>query len=227
MLHNKPNPNLNPNPDPNSKNWQPLSSSRNHLIQHIATVYVFVALFSNLPLLRADQPATQTTELRPIRGAIPQPFWETPWPYLIIGLVVIVGVAIYLIKKVTARQSQPKQPTPFETAMAQLQQARRFMVEKQDKAFSSIVSNTIRQYIEACFSINAPEQTTEEFLAVAAQHPILKQRAIDQLSDFLELCDQVKFAQQSFGDAQREAQYHCAEQFLRESETQIAKTRDI
>ena len=226
MLRNNPNLSPGPNNCPGPRIQHPLPPARNHRIQRIASAYMLIGLFSYLPLLRADQPAAQSAELRPIRGAIPQPFWETPWPYIIIGLVVIVGVAIYVIKRITGGQSQPKQLTPFDTAMAQLQQARKFMIDKQDKAFSSLVSDTIRQYIEARFSINAPEQTTEEFLAVAAQHPVLKQQTVDQLSDFLELCDQVKFAQQSFGDAQREAQYHCAEQFLRASETQIAKTQN-
>ena len=160
----------------------------------------------------------QADDLRPIRGVIARPFWETPWPYVLLGIL-IAGIVLAVILKITVLKPNPlKLPTPYEIALDQLREARALMEAERDKAFSSVVSDAIRQYIEKRFAINAPEQTTEEFLAAAAQHPLFKQQALDQLTQFLELCDQVKFAQQSFGPAQRQAQYTSAEQFLKQSE---------
>jgi len=156
--------------------------------------------------------------LRPIRGAIGRPLWETPLPYIIITALAVISLLAFFYARKRLKKSAPSQPTAYESALAQLQQARTLMQEKKDKAFSSVVSNAIRHYIEKRFAINAPEQTTEEFLAAASQHPLLKGEAFAQLSQFLQLCDVVKFAQQSFGASEREAQYQCAEQFLNESE---------
>lgn len=167
------------------------------------------------------QGSESTDDLRPIRGAIAQPLWETPLPYIIIGVLLLIAIIAWIAKQTLWKKAPPKLPTAYEIAIGQLEQARALMLEKKDKAFSSVVSDAIRQYIEKRFEIKAPEQTTEEFLAAAAQHPLLKGKALDQLSQFLELCDRVKFAQQSFGTMQREAQYSSAEQFLLESERNL------
>ena len=166
-------------------------------------------------------------DLRPIRGIIAEPFWATPLPYILLGILLVIALGIWLGKRTLWKKVPPPLPSAYELAIAQLEQARTLMLEKQDKAFSSVVSDAIRQYIEKRFEINAPEQTTEEFLAAAGRHPLLKGEALDQLSQFLELCDVVKFAQQSFGTLQREAQYSSAEQFLNESEKNLDAQRAL
>ncbi len=54
------------------------------------------------------------------------------------------------------------------------------------------LSSILRQYIEWRFKLRAPEQTTEEFLALASGGLIVTHR--DLLSTFLHQCDLVKFA---------------------------------
>lgn len=180
---------------------------------------------SLLLLISAHASGAEEGDLRPIRGAIAPPFWETTWPYVIIGIFLIAAIFGVIAKRTVWKKTPPKAPTPYEIAIGQLEEARALMVAKKDKEFSSVVSDAIRQYIEKRFAIKAPEQTTEEFLVAAAQHPMLKGEALDQLSQFLELCDVVKFAQQSFGAMQREAQYSSAEQFLLESERNLEEHR--
>ena len=170
----------------------------------------------------ASHPALAQTvtasELRPIKPYIPQPFWQTPWPYLLIGAVALALMGWYGIKKMKPAHAQDDGPTPYETALEQLKLARKLIEEKEDRALSFTLSNALRNYIEQRFDIRAPEQTTEEFLVAAAQHPYLKGAVLDQLSQFLDLCDRVKFAKASFGSLQRQEHYDCAEQFLRTSE---------
>ena len=55
------------------------------------------------------------------------------------------------------------------------------------------VSGVLRGYIEGRFGLHAPEETTEEFLPLAAAHPALAGQR-DRLAAFLTGCDLVKFA---------------------------------
>lgn len=172
-----------------------------------------MTIFSNsLPLLASAE------DIRPIRGMIDVPLWQTPTPWIILGVAVLLAIAAYFIIRSLLKKPPPRVLTPFEVAMNQLKEARELMEKKQDKAFSSVVSDAIRQYIEKTYQVAAPEQTTEEFLAVASQHPQLAGEPLDRLSTFLEMCDVVKFAQQTFGDDQRKTQYESAQQFLQEAE---------
>jgi hypothetical protein len=56
------------------------------------------------------------------------------------------------------------------------------------------LSAIIRRYIEWRFGLRAPEQTTEEFLAVVLASGGLLAAHRDLLSRFLQHCDLVKFA---------------------------------
>ena len=56
------------------------------------------------------------------------------------------------------------------------------------------LSAIARSYLEGRYDIRAPELTTEEFLQVASKAPELTGAHRDQLSQFLERCDRVKFA---------------------------------
>ena len=53
----------------------------------------------------------------------------------------------------------------------------------------------LRRYIEQCFGIRAPEQTTEEFLAGLEKGSGFPDNYNRLLKDFLRHCDLVKFAE--------------------------------
>lgn len=56
------------------------------------------------------------------------------------------------------------------------------------------LSDILRHYIEARFSVRAPEQTTEEFLQAMAATPAFRLEDRALLQDFLTHCDLIKFA---------------------------------
>jgi hypothetical protein len=62
------------------------------------------------------------------------------------------------------------------------------------RLFCTLVSDTIRQYLEERFQFHAPERTTEEFLGELAGTSLLAPDQKDALAEFLEQCDLVKFA---------------------------------
>ncbi len=60
-------------------------------------------------------------------------------------------------------------------------------------AFVDAVSTILRRYIEARFGLDAPDRTTEEFMAEVGRQPELTEHK-GALEPFLRLCDLVKFA---------------------------------
>jgi len=52
----------------------------------------------------------------------------------------------------------------------------------------------VRRYIERQYAVRAPEQTTDEFLAAAVEHPRFTPRVVTHLREFLRAADLVKFA---------------------------------
>ena len=62
------------------------------------------------------------------------------------------------------------------------------------KPFCTLVSDTIRFYLEERFNFHAPERTTEEFLYELQGTNLLLPDQKDSLREFLNRCDLVKFA---------------------------------
>jgi hypothetical protein len=62
------------------------------------------------------------------------------------------------------------------------------------KPFCTLVSDTIRTYLEERFDFHAPERTTEEFLHELRGTDLLSAEQKEKLGEFLERCDLVKFA---------------------------------
>ncbi len=62
------------------------------------------------------------------------------------------------------------------------------------KPFCTLVSDTVRTYLEERFDFHAPERTTEEFLHELRGTNILSAEQKEKLGEFLGCCDLVKFA---------------------------------
>jgi hypothetical protein len=62
------------------------------------------------------------------------------------------------------------------------------------KEFYERISDILRHYIEHRFSLRAPESTTEEFLFELANTNVLPESDKENLAQFLQHCDLVKFA---------------------------------
>ena len=62
------------------------------------------------------------------------------------------------------------------------------------KPFCTLVSDTVRTYLEERFDFHAPERTTEEFLHELRGTDLLSAEQKEKLGEFLKCCDLVKFA---------------------------------
>ncbi len=79
-----------------------------------------------------------------------------------------------------------------------LERALAFIVEP--KQFCTLVSDTIRTYLEERFDFHAPERTTEEFLHELQATNLLTAEQKEKLGEFLQQCDLVKFAKYEPGE---------------------------
>jgi hypothetical protein len=156
--------------------------------------------------------ASAQDDIRDIRG--PRPLF--PW-----GLVLgSVAAALLLVAVVYAWWRWRHRPRLrilqyFEIALQRLEQSRRLMQPASVREFSSEISDTVRQYIEAGFKVTATHQTTEEFLhdiLAADNSPLATHRAL--LAEFLRQCDLAKFAGMALSSANMEELYQSARGFV-------------
>src|SRR5262249_36005948 len=68
----------------------------------------------------------------------------------------------------------------------------------QAERFHTLLSDTVRRYLELRFQLRAPRQTTAEFLDAMRNSPQLDSGQRNLLRDFLERCDLAKFARAEY-----------------------------
>jgi hypothetical protein len=146
------------------------------------------------------KPSEGERDIRPIKPPVSLPVSYTWIFYLIGGIVLLVAVVLFLVKKVFRRREKiipvpPPRPA-HEIAYEQLNKIKdedlpaRGMI----KEYYSRVSDASRHYLENRFGLRAPERTTEEFLYDMASTDHLKVPQQDLVGEFLSECDLVKFA---------------------------------
>jgi hypothetical protein len=117
------------------------------------------------------------------------------WVAIGIGALVLLAVIAALVWFFVLRPKPvavvPPVP-PHVRAKQKLQEALAFLA--QPKPFCTLVSDTVRFYLEERFDFHAPERTTEEFLHELQNTNRLLPDQKETLGEFLKGCDLVKFA---------------------------------
>jgi hypothetical protein len=145
--------------------------------------------------LKLDGPASSPTpaihDIRPPLDVFPYPMWMI----VTAGAVALVILGAFVALAVMGSRRRPAvRPTAWEIALKRLKEAEAAAAASDPYAFSIQVSDILRQYISAQFHLHAPEQTSPEFLAEAAQSPHFSGADKRLLAEFLERCDLIKFA---------------------------------
>lgn len=146
------------------------------------------------------EPSEGEQDIRPIKPPVSLPVSYTWIFYLIGGIIVLVAMAVFLVKKVFRRKEKVTPPPPprpaHEIAYEQLKRIKdeNLPARGMIKEYYSRVSNAARHYLENRFGLRAPERTTEEFLYDMASTDYLTVRQQDLVGEFLNECDLVKFA---------------------------------
>lgn len=142
------------------------------------------------------------------------------WTIIILIVIIIIAVGIPLYFKYRHIIMPPPPPTPAHViALRALEKIKGLSLETEEqiKKYYIGVSGIVRHYIESRFFLNAPEQTTEEFLAALANSDSFNNKHKTLLRNFLKHCDMVKFAK--YGPTKEEIDdvYNTGKEFVKET----------
>lgn len=161
-----------------------------------------------------------------ILSTSPEPLYIPPtpaevmrWTALAITIIMLLATA-YFVATTLRRRIQILRMSPTERARFELDRllAQNLPEQGKYKEFYFAITGIIRTYIERQHGIRAPELTTPEFLAAAAQRPAFKPVVVERLKQFLESADLVKFAAWMPTQSAIEATIHTARDYLAEDE---------
>jgi hypothetical protein len=138
----------------------------------------------------------ESADLSDIAGPVdvPVPWWW--WALAAVLLAAAVGASLWLWKRRRDKLTAPRVVPPHEIALKALDAllSDSLLASGAVEMFYLRLSNIVRHYIEDQFSLRAPEQTTEEFLAAMSRGPQIRRDHQTLLRDFLQRADMVKFA---------------------------------
>ncbi len=145
----------------------------------------------------ASPPDAKPDPLAGLRGIAPPV--DVPWPpwvWWVIGIGSVIAVALltWLFVWLARRTPKAPPPTPRQIALRELEDLRMHIRELDSYAFSVRVSDVLRTYVGAQFSLPTTSQTSPEFLASIADSPRFSSVDRELLATFLERCDMLKFA---------------------------------
>ena len=148
------------------------------------------------------------------------PWWTNPWVMtaLVLGAV-LIGWAFYrLLTRIPApptTSKAPPGPPPHGDALRRIAELRQRQPPPSAYELAIVVSDILREFIEARFALPIRFQTTREFLDLSAQRPELTREQQGVLARFLGACDMAKFARHPASEAEQTALLDTAEQFIR------------
>ena len=148
-----------------------------------------------------DSSYTKVKDIKPIFDEKFNWKWYINYIYWGVGLLLfilaIVLITIYLNNKNKNKVIEPEKPKipPHITALASLEKIKETQDWKEGKTkeYYSSISETIRQYIEERFNVNALESTTDEIM-MAFRAQVVDGVSKEKLQQLLQLSDLVKFA---------------------------------
>lgn len=158
-----------------------------------------------LPAFVLDRPDISEDDAKNLAAALdivnPQAVIERngrpTWHYAagIAAVIALAGALLWWWSRRRAEATGPKAP-PWETARQRLRALKHRKLPEAGKFETYYVdlSAILRYYIEDRLQLRAPEQTTQEFLAAAAESGALTPAQQEALSNFLRQSDRVKFA---------------------------------
>jgi hypothetical protein len=171
-----------------------------------------------------DDPNLTLADIADIEDIVEMPTNYLPW--IISALVAaVMGLGIWiglLLRPKKAAVVHKVYKSAHEIAFEMLKRISEEKLVEQGlvKEFYEKLSLCLRQYIENRFRLRAPEQTTEEFLESLKKSDFLKSEYKQELKQFLEHCDLVKFAKYRPDNNQINESLTMAEKFVENTKSQ-------
>lgn len=169
-------------------------------------------------------------EIHDITGPVELPgkglsYWLGFLAAIILVWVPIGAFVWWLWKRRTIKVEESEPPLlPHQLALSQLDAliAEELPKKGMTKEFYQRISDILRRYIENRFGVHAPGQTTEEFLVEHRESSFLSTAHRYLLSEFLQHCDLVKFAEHQPDEEELEKTITTCRGFI--NETQMAQS---
>ncbi len=161
--------------------------------------------------------------IRDIRPAVDLPL-ET-WQITTIAgiLLILLLTLIYLIRKRRGQRSGISiiPPDPYHKALQELESALQLIQRLDQRPFATGITDAVRGYLAAVFSLPAPECTTEEVLEQLPNVALLTEELRENITYLLQQCDLAKFTKLQFEQPERLKLYHQAKEFILSSDKLI------
>ena len=141
----------------------------------------------------------EMTDIRDVKGVVELLLKAKDQTTILIVLCALAAIALVLLLCLMFRKKKMTAPPPVPAhikALAALHKLTESDLWEKGlyKEYFSRLSDILRVYIEDRFQLRAPEQTTEEFLAILRQDPEFTYEQREMLRSFLNECDMIKFA---------------------------------
>jgi len=148
-------------------------------------------------------PVDTTKAIKDIKAPLREPVTLREiiiWSSIIIGALLLVFLIIYIVRKIRRKEAiinislKPKIPA-HEKALKELEKLRgeKLWQSGKVKEFHSVLTDILREYIEARFETIALEMTTYEIM-ISLKPQITDPALLRELEQILTLADMVKFA---------------------------------
>ncbi len=144
--------------------------------------------------LNMSSVAIATNDIRDIKPPVEIPSgWE--WLWWTLGALAVAALLFALWRWWQKRKANiPIVPPVPAHVRAKEMLEKALALIAHPKPFCTLVSDTVRTYLEERFDFHAPERTTEEFLHELRGTNLLSVEQKEKLGEFLGCCDLVKFA---------------------------------
>ncbi|MBS1637845.1 MAG: hypothetical protein JST26_18175 [Bacteroidetes bacterium] len=166
-------------------------------------------LYTEAMLLEVHTVPTDSTltKIKDIKPPFDEPFdwrWYLPYAYIGLGILAFIIILILVIRYLNKNKKQqivvpdvPKIPAHI-PALESLEKIKQEAIWKEGKVkeYYSDIADTVRQYIEGRFHINALELTSDEILHVFRSQ-VVDSESKEKLRQLLTLSDLAKFAKQT------------------------------
>lgn len=167
---------------------------------------------------------TATFEIHDIKGQMRYPVTleeVIPWVALawIAAVLTILAVCLVIMHRRKVSGVPQREDPPYIVALRRLEQFRgdRFWAPEKQKTMYSGITDTLKEYIDSRFGIDAPEMTTAELFAALKSDRQLTPELWSELKDLFERADFVKFAKFAATDEENAKALPTAVRFVTET----------
>ena len=147
------------------------------------------------------------------------------WLWIVLLIIIVAVVALFFLRRKRTEEIVRIFMPAHEIAYNRL----RALVKKdlvkagKIKEFYENISDILRHYIEHRFNLRAPERTTEEFLSELTTANILSGPDQNNLAEFLNHCDLVKFAKYDPTNEQIQKTFDLVKNFIETTKSEEKK----